>query len=112
MEQKFKFYKEDSGNWYIDLPLDMFTKEDLQMVCGADVMLDILSKHEQKINLWVSTQPFPGYDVLKFIGEPESGADYYIPELEGKKIEMNIWLCNVTKSVFGHFPLEIYIKRA
>ena len=108
----FRFYKEQTGEWYIDLPLDQFTKEDLQMVCGADIMLDIISNYGQGINLLIDTQPFDGSDVLELIGLPESGADYYIPTLESKTIGMKIWLCAVTYQVFGCYPNEIYIRRA
>ncbi len=111
--ENFRFYREDTGQWYIDLPLDgQFEKDDLEMVCGADIMLDILSNYGQEINLLVDTQPFDGADVLELVGLPESGADYYIPTIESKTMGMKIWLCAVTYQIFGEYPLEIYIKRA
>jgi len=40
---RLDFYKETTGEWYIDLPDYPGPKEDLQMVLGADKMLDPIS---------------------------------------------------------------------
>jgi hypothetical protein len=37
----FKFEKEKDNRWYIILPEWTGEKEELEMVCGADSMLDI-----------------------------------------------------------------------
>jgi hypothetical protein len=113
MKQTYSFYKEDNGDWFIDLPLDgTFTKADYQMVCGADIMLDIISNFGNLIKLEIDTEQFDGSDVLQFVAEPEyGGAEYRVDNLDGKYIGTIIWLCNVTKYLFGSFPLEIYLKK-
>ena len=37
-----KFNKESNGKWYIDLPKWKGKKSALQMVCGADKLLDLI----------------------------------------------------------------------
>ena len=43
MTRKFKFYKEEDNRWFVDLPEWEGDKEDLEMVMGADILLEILS---------------------------------------------------------------------
>ena len=45
--QTHRFYKEEHGGWYIDLPAYLEqggAKGDLAMVAGADTMLDIMAR--------------------------------------------------------------------
>ena len=45
------FYKEETNRWYVDLPCWSGLKEDLEMVEGADLMLDILSNYTNSISV-------------------------------------------------------------
>lgn len=105
--KEYSFYKENN-RWYIDLPEWEGSKDDLEMVCGADTMLDILSGGSNRVALTISTAPIPEYtDVLMLVRELDtSGATY---TLINQDIE--VWLCDVTKWLFGHFPDEIYLKK-
>lgn len=107
---EYKFYKEETGRWYVDLPEWEGEKAALEMVMGADVMLDIFAQGEGEVKLFLSEKPdtYLPYD-LRYIREtPEygEGALYEI-EMIGKFME--VWLCDVTKFVFNKFPLNIYI---
>lgn len=111
----FKFYKEESGRWYIDLPEWEGSKNDLEMVAGADMFLEILSQDECKVDITLSTLPFEGADTLEFIkfGELHSwelgeGAWYKLTSYMGIDFGLSMWLCNVTKFVFDDFPKIIY----
>lgn len=105
---EYKFYKEETGRWYIDIPEWDGEKASLEMVMGADTMLDILAQGDGNINLILSeTNKQLPYN-LRYIREtPEydEGALYEI-KLIDKHIE--VWLCDVTKFVFNKFPLDIY----
>ena len=57
MINKFKFYREDT-RWYVDLPefiRNGGSKADLEMVLGADELLEELSKGRDTIHLSIST---------------------------------------------------------
>jgi hypothetical protein len=57
----YKFIKEGRA-WYIDLPEFLEhggSKGDLQMVEGADVMLDLISGDEKEVSLILDRAPFP-----------------------------------------------------
>ena len=124
MLQTKYFYKEE-GRWYIDLPeyieAGLGDKENLQMVLGADLVLDKLSNNTNQVTLKFSEEMNFKPDVtlvkiqegkndedLKAVGHPmvDTGA-YYVP----MSVDIDsVWLCPVTKWVFGgKYPKEINI---
>ncbi len=111
----YQFNKEATG-WYVDLPEYIAgggSKDDLQMVEGADVMLDIIREGKSTVSLEIDLHPFPEATKLLLVEkcDPYIGGGYYLlEEWNGKKIGMRMWLCNVTEWVFGHLPAFIYIK--
>jgi hypothetical protein len=106
MSKKYKFYKTEENRWYIDLPEWEGSQSDLEMVAGADKMLDKLSDNGTKITLDVSDN-YPDksnwdkFVILELVEEYSpllgGGAEYKW----GNEV---IWLCDVTKFVFGNFP--------
>lgn len=104
------FKKEDG--WYIVLPDYPGPKEDLQMVYGADTMLDILSGHRDQVSISTQVVPWnkPIYKLRKLI-IPEVfnvGGEWYSLFFRGNVYA--VWLCDVTKYVFGEFPNIIQFK--
>lgn len=113
--RSFKFVKDIDSSWYIDLPEWEGDRSDLQMVSGADTMLDIIAQGEDVVHLYISDELFAGSDKifnLKFIrkaDELNNGAYYNLHQYGGIEMNLEVWLCDVTKFVFGHFPDIIYI---
>ncbi|MCG2615917.1 hypothetical protein LZZ85_16595 [Terrimonas sp. NA20] len=111
----YQFIKEPTG-WYIDLPeyiLQGGTKEGLQMVEGADVMLDIIAEGRDKVILDIDLHALPGSTTLLLVEkcDPYIGGGFYLlEEWNGKKVGMKMWLCEVTEWLFGHLPAAIHIK--
>jgi hypothetical protein len=111
MIRQFKFYKEE-GTWYVDLPEWEGRREDLAMVSGADIILDIISQGENDIKVLVSTEDFDGSNRLEFLRdatEMGEGSWYLMKTYKGIEYNMELWLCDVTRFVFGDFPKNIYI---
>ncbi len=115
MRRMFKFYKENTGRWYVDLPEWEGEKAELEMVSGADLFLDLLSQGEETVNVTLSTVSFEGSEVLemKYLGTLEgwemgTGAWYKLISYMGLEYNLDMWLCDVTKFVFGSFPENIY----
>jgi hypothetical protein len=114
--KKYKFIKEGQA-WYIDLPEFLEaggSKGDLQMVEGADTMLDLISEDAKEVSLVLDREPFPGSDELTLIErcDPAIGGGYYnLQTFEGKEFNKTMWLCAVTEYVFGDLPDMIFIKR-
>ncbi|MET0466005.1 MAG: DUF6717 family protein [Chitinophagaceae bacterium] len=112
---RYKFIKEPTG-WYIDLPeyiLQGGTKDGLQMVEGADVMLEIIAGEKASVTLDIDLEPLPGSTKLLLAEkcDPYIGGGYYLlDEWKGEKIGMKMWLCGVTEWLFGHLPEFIYIR--
>lgn len=106
--KRFKFVKESDFRWFAEIPEWTGDKSELEMVMGADTMLDVLAQGENEVYLNLSTTEFKGYDYkLTLIGESYDGGNYI---LSGMNMELDVWLCHVTKFVFDHLPETIYIK--
>ncbi len=104
----FKFEKEIDNKWYVVLPEWKGPKDDLEMVMGADTMLDILAQGEDFVYLTLSHKPFENYSfTLNFIGYESEGGIYM---LNHELYNFEIWLCHVTEFVFGELPKVIYCK--
>lgn len=105
MKRIFTFIKEEN-RWYVDLPEWEGSKADLEMVCGADEMLETISNGINSVKLLISLNPLEKNDIILTLNdelECHSGA-YYKHNIN------DIWLCDVTKFIFGYFPKIIYIK--
>lgn len=112
MKKNIRFYLEQPYAWYADIPEWTGDKEDLEMVAGADNMLDMISQGDSSVILSLSTAPVEGFNELKFVNLcGNNGADYVLESYNGIKFNLYIWLCNVLKFVFGEFPEVIYFKR-
>jgi hypothetical protein len=114
----YEFYKTSAGDWFVDLPGWEGSVSELQMVMGADTLLDIMAEGSDKITLDLSLEKFPGSDMMTMlelgkIEGPEvgSGAWYFMPSWRGIDFNLRFWLCDVTKWVFGNFPETIYFNK-
>lgn len=119
-----RFYREKSGEWYIDLqPLldnGTFTKANLQLVLGADTLLDKLSAGADEVTVRFENKKFKGWEehlrntsvgmdqeALEDLNHPVELGGYYHAE----KHDHPLWLCGVCSYLFGgEFPANIYIK--
>ena len=116
MEKKLNFIKL-AGSWFVHLPDYPGHYSDLQMVLGADVMCDMLDTHDiGYITVIVSDESvyreFSAREyILDFVNSTtdstgeQDGANYRL-----RDYKLDMWLCNVTKYVFGEFPATIYIR--
>jgi len=111
--KRLKFHKESDNRWYVDLPEWTGSKAELEMVSGADSMLEYMAEGEEQVWLILSEQEFENADKLEFLRlatEIENGAFYKIEKYRGIKIGLEMWLCDVTKFVFGDFPKTIFLS--
>jgi hypothetical protein len=108
-----RFYKE-THRWYVDLPEWTGSKSDLEMVSGADSMLDMMAEGKAEVHLTASEFHFIGSDKLIFKKKADdigNGAYYFMEKYRGIKLDLNIWLCDVTVTALGGFPEKIYILK-
>ena len=105
-----EFEKDIDGRWYAVIPNWDGNRDDLEMVMGADTMLDILAQGDDRLVVFMSNQPFENPAMtLTFHKEEYDGAWYH---LNGNIVEnlKEIWLCSVTKFVFGSYPQTLYLR--
>ena len=111
--RNLRFYKDPDSRWYVDLPEWEGEKADLEMVAGADSMLEYMSGGEADVTLSMSESEFTCDCVLQFVRlaeEYQNGAFYKMDKYRGIDVEIEMWLCDVTKFVFGRFPERIYVS--
>lgn len=111
-------FEKDHIYWYAVLPEWTGPKGDLQMVCGADTWLDLLCQGEWDVWMYISDEPFAGAEELHLLSlgqlegpELGEGAWYMAKTYMGLEYNLKMWLCDVTKFVFGDFPPVIYYKK-
>lgn len=111
---KLTFNKEIDGRWYVDLPHYDGPKEDLEMVDGADNMMEVLSNRKSIVTLKVRKKPWAGAYLIKLERVPskeempKGGAFYKFAVYKGIHINLSMWLCDVVKFIFNEFPEKIY----
>lgn len=107
--KRFEFYKNEYNRWYVDLPDWTGSTDELEMVCGADTLLDIISQGDNKCVVYWSEQEIEHYkhSLTKLRDEDFDGATYLV---EGNNITpFEAWLCGVTKWVFGYYPTKLFL---
>jgi hypothetical protein len=107
MIRTFKFYKEDN-KWYVDLPEWRGDKSDLEMVLGADLLLEIISGDYDDCSVTFGDEPFDGCHTLTHDLTQDIPGYYNNDAWHGPS---TIWLCPVTIFVFGEYPDKIYYKK-
>src|SRR5574338_1054899 len=108
---KYRFYKDPENKWFIDLPSWPGEKAELQMVCGADTMLEYMAEGNDVVFVYISESEFGGCDTLIMLPEVlPSGAYYLMQRIRGIEINLEMWLCDVTKFVFRKFPEKLYLS--
>lgn len=115
----YRFYREENGNWYVDLPEWTGAKAELQMVAGADTMLELIGEKKPEVLLDIALESFPNSSELKLVRleDIEIGGGHYIlnayPEISSTPLQHELWLCDVTKFVFdGQMPEKLFIKKS
>ena len=112
----YTFLKRGS-DWYIDLPEYIAqggNVGDLQMVDGADEMLDMMSNNTGMVAANISKEPFDNADRLLLTEKCDDtiGGGYYLMRTyKGEEINKKMWLCQVTEFVFGELPEQIFIRQ-
>lgn len=114
--KKYKFLKKEQ-EWYMDLPAFLEaggSMENLQMVEGADKMLDTIAGMEITVTLSIAKEKFEMADVLVLkekCDRMKGGGYYFMAEFEGKIVNLTMWFCGVTEFVLGDIPPKIYLRK-
>ena len=112
--RKLTFNKEIENRWYVDLPEWEGSKADLEMVSGADSMLEILAQGDDSVTLYMDTEYHDGFEILHFnklAVELGNGAYYTMEKYQGIEFDLEMWLCDVTKFLFDEFPPKLYFTK-
>lgn len=114
---KVSFTKEANGRWYVDFPNWPLHHYMLEMVAGADDLLNLLNKTTSNhVSLEVYTKKPKRFLVeLKKVHSALTKGAFYTVEtpLNGWERPNSIrrkqlWLCPVTLTILGHYPKQIY----
>lgn len=93
-------------DWFIDLP--EFIQQggspgDLQMIDGADKMLDLMAENKNSITLQISDEPFESADVLSLTEkcDPYVGGGYYHMKLLVRNLNLSATLKLTIPLIYG-----------
>ncbi len=103
------FEKWEDGRWFVVLPDYDGDQEDLEMVDGADKLLEHLITDGMYVNVDVTLE---GNEIcpimLELVAHDEIGGTYHTDNL--RNFKEDIWLCNVVHYLFGEHPERIYFR--
>ncbi len=112
MERIFAFEQNNKSEWWLNLPEWNGDPEDLQMIEGADQWLDLMSEGKNQIKVNIADEKFDGAETLTLLRTREEnlggGGIYYLESYQEKKVDLKLWLCEVTCFVFDCLPQKIY----
>ena len=101
--KQFRFVKL-SGKWFVDIPWNGMI-EDLQLVNGADVLLEQYNKDGivRCSVLEPTDKLLPNFSLACFTRKDYNylGATYSVVN---DRFNGDVWLCSVLKHVFGEYP--------
>lgn len=116
-----RFYKDPDNRWYIDLPeyidAGLGDKANLEMVAGADLLLDKLANDKNDVLVRFNDTFFDGYEIELSQSSQHGYDDILEPEDDPggwytiKDTNTHLWLCPVTLYVFnGAYPKSIFLQ--
>ena len=133
-EYKLSFNREEEDRWFVDFPNWPWKKGNLEMVCGADKFLDLLSEGKDRVSI-IAKATSEKLDEAEFqqlmqdgwheLSQTQSsltgGATYTVRgnkaeqfmrqhPLTGESMARTLWLCPVTLFVVGRYPKYFYVK--
>lgn len=120
-EYSLSFEQDPDLRWYVVFPGWPLNRGHLEMVAGADDMLNLLDKahkHYVTVSAIPSSKQRQREDYIQLTRVKSSlgcGGFYTVQGLEGwgnpnAKREKQLWLCPVTLCVLGRYPKFIYVK--
>ena len=114
MERSIRFYKNAKHEWYADIPEWSGALDELQMVEGADDLLNWIAASADECKLLLTDEHFKHAEILELIYTREEnlggGGDYMLETFKGEVKNHRLWLCHVTEFVFKQLPGRIYFK--
>ena len=118
--KQYRFYKkicpiEGMYTWWIDIPKFPFDDQWLQMVAGADILLDEISNGKNEVILEISSSPISwDYKLtrVKRLGLLKGALYESFPEIKSPSFDNKniLWLCPATLWVFWRYPKGIWFK--
>ena len=133
-EYKLSFNREEEDRWFVDFPNWPWKKGNLEMVCGADKFLDLLSEGKDRVSI-IAKATSEKLDEAEFqqlmqdgwheLSQTQSsltgGATYTVRgnkaeqfmrqhPLTGESMARTLWLYPVTLFVVGRYPKYFYVK--
>lgn len=107
---EISFERFEDGKWYVVFPEYDGPQEDLEMVEGADKILDTLTEDGMYVTLEVHLKEPTSNDyfTLEQEAHDEDGTFYNVKECD--RFNGMVWLCNVAHEFFGDHPERIFCK--
>lgn len=106
--KRLTFEKWENGKWFVVLPEYEGAQEDLEMVDGADKLLDFLTIDGLYVRLKTDLEEQAGWNYLQLVAHDELGGTYQVNTVGD--FDDDVWLCNVVHEIFGEHPDTIWFN--
>lgn len=109
-KRSFEFERLENGRWYVVFPEYEGDQEDLEMVEGADKMLDALTTDGMYVSLTISEErpEDDNYFIFEMEAHDDCGGFYNV--LGCEQFKGTIWLCNVVHEFYEDHPETLYVS--
>lgn len=106
MKRELRFIRL-SERWFLDI-LWEGSVDDLEMVGNTNLLLSAYANNKLIVDTVVSTEPIDNFDIELTKSEVHIyGASY---SAISDKYSGEVWICDVTRTIFGEFPKKFYVK--
>ena len=116
IKRVFKFSLDGKNTWYINLPEWEGDPEDLQMIEGANLWLDLISDGKKEVMITISNDHFEDAEFLTLIRIGElnlgGGGNYFLEKYQSNSVNLKVWLCEVVEFIFNNYPQRLYFSKA
>lgn len=112
----YEFFREN-GCWHLKMPQAKQKGKKqacVDLVDGADTMLNLMSDGANEVTLALNTEPFENAELLELLQPCQpflEGGYYLMRQHDGKEVNYEMWICGVSRVAFNDVPEKIYVKK-
>lgn len=119
-------FREIDDRWYVDYPEYPWNHANLEMVAGADDLLDEIAELDDSVTIGIRSKVSstledyklsrvepedPIYEHIARFNDTSIGRWYTVNHYADKEDWQLIWLCPVMLYTFGYYPKIIYLYK-
>ena len=111
IDRVFRFYKEPSGAWYVDLPMESRKVASCHGRWSRHPIRQPQDYAKRDVKLRTSLEHFQGCSALRKTHDEHMGDGAYYEYIDDQGEVLKLWLCGVMTWYYGFNPDRIYFTK-